>query len=140
MVTRVMRRVAGSDGVVRMAEYILKGTVLLFAVGLLLGPFLFLKQAESDGARVRVGEARHPKLGSLPLATWGADPVRVAWARDSLPDGWQDRSAHCLMYLGTSAGTEVLFDVTTQEVLRLPSRAVALAVAQSAPRCTGPVP
>ncbi len=54
-----------------------------------------------------------------------SEPVLLTWTGDA-PAGLADLEDHQMMHLGTSGGSEVLYDVTCQATVRIPSSLVIL--------------
>lgn len=92
---------------------------------------LLFALAPSYGA---INDARVVKRGSgvsgFPTAVWRAQRAQITWVQQ--PPPVNDVAAHCLMYLGHSSGVTILFDVTDQVTLHVPTSDIIVTAVPSA--------
>jgi hypothetical protein len=83
--------------------------------------------AVSDANYVRSGHAVQPTFLGVPLVSWGARAVEVAWV--GLPPAGQATLVdHCFLYLGQGGGVVLLYDHDAGRTVRISSSAVVLSI------------
>ena len=107
----------------------LEGIVLVAAVvgTVALTETLLASSAVSDATYVRSGHAVQPTFLGVPLVSWGARAVEVAWDGQP-PAGFGTLVDHCFLYLGQGAGVVLLYDHDTGRTVRVSSSAVVLSI------------
>jgi hypothetical protein len=88
---------------------------------------LLASSAVSDANYVRSGHAVQPTFLGVPLVSWGARAVEVAWDGQP-PAGLAMLVDHCFLYLGQGAGVVLLYDHDTGRTVRVSSSAVVLSI------------
>jgi hypothetical protein len=83
--------------------------------------------AVSDANYVRSGHAVQPTFLGVPLVSWGARAVEVAWDGQP-PAGLGTLVDHCFLYLGQGGGVVLLYDHDTGRTVRISSSAVVLSI------------
>jgi hypothetical protein len=83
--------------------------------------------AVSDANYVRSGHAVQPTFLGVPLVSWGARAVEVAWDGQP-PAGLGTLVNHCFLYLGQGGGVVLLYDHDTGRTVRISSSAVVLSI------------
>jgi hypothetical protein len=119
-------------------------TALLRSISFLL-PLLFvvvwlvssLGTTDRYAAYLRLGQNLYPvRLGPLTMLDISASPVQLIWGNDATPQQKRLMIDH-LLYLGRNESTVVVYDYSTQSVLRLPSGSVTI-IARPCRRLCGP--
>lgn len=117
---------SNSDGSSRPRELLLYLASTLAAVALVVVVVVFATAAKNRADQVRQGQAVGPVkflVGSV-LLDLRAQPATILWTGRTSPATSVLKGGRCLMYLGQSDGTTVLYDPLAGETLRVPSAAV----------------
>jgi hypothetical protein len=104
---------------------------LAVAMTVVLAETLLALSAVSDANYVQSGHAVQPTLLGMPIVSWGARAVDVVWTGEP-PAGATALVDHCLLYLGQSGGSVLLFDHDVGRTIRLSSGSVILSIQPSA--------
>jgi hypothetical protein len=123
-----------------------RAIVAFFRAGSFLLPLLFVvlwlaslfSLTDTYAFGLRVGlNLRPARLGPLTVLDIGATPVRLIWGNDASPQQKRLMIDH-LLYLGRNEGVVVVYDYSTQSVLRLPSGSVTIIALPCRQRCAPP--
>jgi hypothetical protein len=101
--------------------------VLAVVLTVALTETLLALSAVSDADYVRTGHAVQPTMLGIPLVSWGARGVDVAWDSEP-PPGEAALVDHCFLYLGQGGGSVLLYDHDSGRTIRIPSGAVVLSI------------
>jgi len=101
--------------------------VAVVLVTVVLDESLLALSAISDANQVRTGHAVAPTVLGIPLVSWGARRVLVAWT-GSAPAGLEALADHCLLYLGQGSGAVLLYDRDSGTTVRVASGALVLSI------------
>ncbi len=109
-------------------------SIAVFLIGTLFLLLFLVRGAEANGASLRAGRAEDLTLASLGIGqgqviiiSWQAYPATIYWSRDANPE-LVKRSDGCLMYLGRTGDTTVLYDVTEMDTIRVPTSSLTVVV------------
>lgn len=96
-------------------------------VVVLVGLPIVASQFGADAAKgITVRNVSLQKLPQFPVLAVQAVPANVTWVSEAPEEVKSLQTRKCLMYLGRSAGTAVLYDVSTGESLRVPEQSVLI--------------
>jgi hypothetical protein len=110
-------------GVSRLALWCFAAAAALVAVSM---PFLAAWQGRIARSGQTVRNVYFIAVPYLPVLPVQAVPARVVWVDPASDEQTNLSSRHCLMYLGTSDGIAVLYDVRTGASLRVPVSSTAV--------------
>ena len=112
--------------------FLRRATAVTALVTVVFAEIILASQAGSDADMVQSGRTVQPTLLGIPLASWGARYVLLAWTGNA-PQGLEGVDEHCLLYLGQGSRGVFLYDHDTNVTINVPSGAVALSIVQTEP-------
>lgn len=105
-------------------------------LGLLFACLVTFAEAERLGEKASIGKAvRDPKIVGLPFLGVRAEPALISWR----PGVRQETVPECVLYLGSSNGSAILYDHQSSSTFHVPSSDIAIELRSEKSTCEAPV-